>query len=248
MNYEEMSFEELKELAKERNIFVGNIKKPEKLIDKLKEYDTLNSLYEEDNDLVADEVIEPKETKTNKSENVLDSINEAIEELEDSSDEEVENIKDDTKIGMEEEIPCRSITYGGLTYVSKKTGAKYRWDQIGKLQYISMSELVNMNNNNKDFLVKPLIILQDMRAVNFFRLSQVYENVAQINNLKSIFNSLDMDRITSTLKLGINVNMRDVLVSKISQMIKNNVLNNIKIIKLCEKELRYDFSELITEN
>lgn len=246
MNYEEMSLDELKEVAKEKGLKFGKIGK-EKLIEKIIENDNILSAIDDEDDMT--EVVEKEEAvvkeveKPASTEDLLSQINGAIDDLEDSEEEELR--VDVKSIDMNKEIPCKSITYGGLTYVSKKTGAKYRWGQIGATEYLPMIDLVAMNNDNKNFLTDPLVILQDVDAIKYFRLNKVYENVAKVNNLKSVFNSGDMDAIKNTIRVGLDANMREVLLSKITQMIKNNVLTNVNIIRLCEKELEYDFSAII---
>ena len=87
-------------------------------------------------------------------------------------------------------IPVKSITFGGLTYKSRTTNAVFRWNQIGAVQDMTIAELNEMNNYKTDFLRKPLVILMDEQAIRKFRLTQVYENVAMINNLQKFLNQI----------------------------------------------------------
>ena len=64
-----------------------------------------------------------------------------------------------------------------------------------------------MNNYNIDFLRKPMVILLDEKAVKHFRLTEVYENVAKINNLKQLFKT-DLDNIEQTIDSVLKVGMR----------------------------------------
>ena len=79
----------------------------------------------------------------------------------------------------------------------------------------------------------------DEQAIRKFRLTQVYENVAMINNLAKVFES-DMATIERTIDNAIRVNMRDVLISKVRQMYKSDKLNNVKILKLLQDKLHFD--------
>lgn len=241
MNYEEMSLPELKEYAKSIGLSVGNIGK-EKLILKIKEKESLSSVID-DSDLNKDEI---KETINNnvKNENstLLESITSAIDDLEDSSGSEITSAVDDLPIDTV--IPVKSIKFGGLTYRSRSTNATFRWNQIGAIEYMTIAELNEMNNFKPSFLNKPLVILMDERAIKKFRLTPVYENVAKINNLKSVFNS-DMATIEKTIDIALRVNMRDILISKVRQMIKNRTLVDINIIRMLEKKLAFDFQDEI---
>ena len=141
-------------------------------------------------------------------------------------------------------IPVKSITFGGLTYKARSTNAIYRWNNIGAVEYMSVAELNEMNNYKRSYLNKPLVILLDERAIKKFRLQPVYENVAKINNLKDLFKK-DMSTIERTIDTALDVNMRDILISKARQMIKNNTLTNINIIKLLERKLQHDLSDAV---
>lgn len=247
MDYTKMELDELKELAKSRGLKVGNIGK-DKLITKLKENDTFSAVSAEDDDLAEnvnvtqnDVAEDNKNTQDKNSEDtkpvsLLDAISETIDELDESADD-----KDDyeDKLDLDTSIPVKSITFGGLTYKSRTTNAVIRWKQIGEIQYMTVAELNEMNNYSSDFLNKPLVILMDERAVKKFRLTPVYENVAKLNNLKSVFNS-DLATISKVVDDALRVNMRDILISKVRQMYKTGKLVDVNVLRLLQDKLHFD--------
>lgn len=239
MDYEKMEIEELKEYAKSLGITFGKIGK-DKLIEKIKEKETENATVKsvlDDDDLEekveATPVVEDKPTT---STSLLDSISSAIDDLEDSTGGEIEEVID---LPMDTQIPVKSITFGGLTYKSRTTNALFRWNQIGAIEYMTVAELNEMNNYKTDFLRKPLVILMDERAIKKFRLTPVYENVAKINNLTAVFNS-DMKTIEKVIDDALKVNMRDILISKVRQMYKNKKLVDVNILRLLQSKLQFD--------
>lgn len=239
MDYEKMSLPELKEYAKSIGLSAGNIGK-EKLIVKIKEKESISNVIE-DADLEKNEQkIDP--VKEDKNTTLLESISSAIDDLEDSTGGKISNIIDELPIDTV--IPVKSIKFGGLTYKSKSTNATFRWSQIGAIEYMTIAELNEMNNFKPSFLNKPLVILMDERAIKKFRLTPVYENVAKINNLRSVFNS-DMATIEKTIDMALRVNMRDILISKVRQMIKTRTLVDINIIRMLERKLAFDFQDEI---
>lgn len=249
MDYEKMELNELKEYAKSIGLSVGNIGK-EKLIEKIKAKESekinvdenyMENINEKDKKepLVENDVTtEANNTSgnVNKTESLLDSITSAIDDLDDSAGGEVEEIVD---LPNNYVVRVKSMTFGGLTYKSRTTNAVFRWNQIGAVQDMTIAELNEMNNYKTDFLRKPLVILMDEQAIRKFRLTQVYENVAMINNLAKVFES-DMATIERTIDNAIRVNMRDVLISKVRQMYKSDKLNNVKILKLLQDKLHFD--------
>lgn len=251
MNYSELSLDKLKEIAKEKGISVGNTGK-EKLIEKIEKYDLENSTKSliDGTDIENDITVTDKDITENKAdekeeiyskESVIGSINDIVSDLEDfeESDERDDTIED---IGMDEEVPCMSITFGGLIYTSPITGATYKWHKIGDVEYLSMKELVSMNNSKPVFLNRPWIILQDVRAINKFRLMSKYEEVAKVNQLKKLFASGDTKKISDTIDSALKSGMREVVISKIRTMYNNGVLTNTHIINLLEEKLRFDIA------
>ena len=244
MNYSEMTLAQLKEYAKSIGIIVGNCGK-EKLIAKIKEKELSDNIFNDDDLEESDDIevsVEKSETVTKDTASLLSSISEAIDELDESADDNVQ--VGDSGLSLDDIIPVKSITFGGLTYKARSTNAIYRWNQIGAIEYMSVAELNEMNNYKRAYLNKPLVILMDERAIKKFRLQKVYENVAQINNLKSLFKS-DMGTIERTIDTALDANMRDILISKVRQMIKNGTLTNINIIKLLEKKLQHDLADIV---
>ena len=249
MNYSELSLDKLKEIAKEKGITVGNTGK-EKLVEKIEKYDLENStkslidgtdiendITVTDEDIAENKADEKEEVQSKES--VIGSINDVVSDLEDfeETDERDDTIED---IGMDEEVPCMSITFGGLIYTSPITGATYKWHKIGDVEYLSMKELISMNNSKPVFLNRPWIILQDVRAINKFRLMSKYEEVAKVNQLKKLFATGDTKQISDTIDSALKSGMREVVISKVRTMYNNGVLTNTHIINLLEEKLRFD--------
>lgn len=240
MNFEEMELSELKEYAKTLGLTAGNIGK-EKLIEKIREKEAVAELIQDD-DLAEDNSPEEIPEEPTSTSSLIDSISDAIDEMDESSDDNY--LSEEVDLSLNESIPVKSITFGGLTYKSRSTNAIYRWNQIGAIEYMTVAELNEMNNYKRAFLNKPLVVLLDERAIKKFRLQKVYENVAKISNLKQLFKS-DLSTISRTVQNAIDFNMRDILISKVRQMIKNKSLTDINVIKLLEDKLKHDFTNAI---
>lgn len=241
-NYENMELDELKDYAKSLGITFGKIGK-DKLIEKIKEKENENTTVMsvlDDDDL--EETVNVKEVveELPTSASLLDSITSAIDDLDDATGGELQEIVD---LPMDTVINVKSITYGGLTYKSRTTNAVFRWNQIGEIQPMTIGEINEMNNYKADFLRKPLVILMDEKAIKKFRLTPVYENVAKINNLGAVFNSGDMNKIDKVISDALSVNMRDILISKVRQMYKNKKLTDINVLRLLEKRLQFDLTD-----
>lgn len=221
MNYNDLTLDELKAIAKEKGLTFGKIGK-EKLIERLEDLDDGEA--------------------TTKS-SVLDLINESVDSVASDVSKSTAVRKQKEIIDSLEEIPVRSITLGGTTWVSPKTNAHYRWNEMGAIEYIPFGELCTLNNSKRNFLYKPMVIVMDERVIEYFRLQDTYEKVAQIHNLKRVFATRDEVEISKVLDTILRVNMRDVAISKIRDMRKSGELVDIDIINLVEKKLCFDLSD-----
>lgn len=188
---------------------------------------------------VVEEIKKPSDVDTS---DILSVINDNVDKVSNTDNVKATSRTTEVTIANEEEIAVRSITFGGLTWISPRTNAHYRWNEIGAVEYIPFGELITMNNTKRQFLFNPLVIVQDERVVKYFRLQPVYEKVAQINNLEKIFNSGNRDEVEKVLKTILDVNMRDVAISRIRAMRKNGTLTNIDVIHMIEKILCFDLS------
>lgn len=241
-DFEKMSLDELKDYAKSIGMTVGNIGK-DKLIEKIKDKEekdkTIENVLNDDDIDEKNDVDESPKDDVDKNVSLLDSISDAIDELEDAAGGEIEEFEE---LPTEAKIPVKSITFGGLTYISRTTNATFRWNQIGAIQYMTIGQLNEMNNYNSDFLRDPLVILMNETAIKQFRLTSVYEDVAKINNLTDLF-KCDLATIEKTIDEALEVNMRNILISKIQQMYKNHKLTDINVIRLLERKLKFDLTE-----
>ena len=237
MNYSTMSIEELKDVARNKGIHIGNIGR-DKLIDKLNEADNISNVMASDDDLIAEPThVDAVKEETSKS--ILDTISSAIDELDENEDDDY----NDTFVDLPRDavINVRSITFGKLVYKSPTNNAMFIWNGIGEVRQMTIAELTEMNNQCPDFLTNPNVILLNEDAIRMFRLNSVYENVAQINNLKSLFKQ-STNTIEKAVDRALMANMRDVLISKIRAMYNNKSLTDINVIKLLEEKLQFDLT------
>lgn len=237
LNFEEMTLDELKEIAKQNNVKVGNIGK-DKLIEKINEALSENGDIGNKYDNVAVET-ETNEIKPETS-SQLNSIMSVIDDLDDSDNDFSGEVIE--KLPTNASIPVRSLTFGTLIYKSPLNNASFVWNKIGATIHMTVEETTQMNNQNENFLKKPLVVLLDERAVKQFGLISTYENVAKINDLNKVFKS-DMKTISKTIDDALRVNMRDILISKVRDMYKKGTLADVNVIRLLQTKLQLDLVE-----
>ena len=186
--------------------------------------------------VVAEESKSP--AKSDKSDDALATINKTLDSVAGVADDKP--VSRTVDIPLTDEIAVRSVTFGGLTWISPKTNAKYRWNEIGAVEYIQFSELVTMNNTSQAFLTEPRVILLDDRAVEHFRLKSVYEKIAVVDSLEELFAEGDLSKIEQALRNIRNTSMRNVAISKIKELRGTRALNDVDVIRLIERILCFD--------
>lgn len=227
-NFDEMSFDEIKEIAKQNGIKFGNISK-DNLVEKIKDV-----LCKDEATAENAAQIKPEASSS------LSSIMSAIDDMDESDADYTNGVVE--KLPMNANIPVRSLTFGTLIYKSPLNNATFVWNKIGATIYMTVEEITQMNNQNENFLKKPLVVLLDERAVKQFGLTSVYENVAKINDLGRLFRC-DTKTIEKAINDALQVNMRDILISKVRDMYKKKKLTDINIIRLLKQRLQFDLSE-----
>lgn len=244
MNFNEMSTNEIKSYAKELGIKFTNISR-EKLIDKIKEFEEKSNevssvISANDDDFTAPVKTETVSEKPVEKKSLLSSIEEAIDELDESEQEFYDTSF--TPLPPDAVIPVKSITYGALIYKSTKTSATTVWNKIGSIQNMTIAEITEMMNTSPVFLTQPNVILLNETAMKQFRLTKIYEDVAKISNLKELFKKSNSE-IEIAIQNAIEANMRDVLIAKVRTMYANKTLTDINVISILEDKLQFDLVE-----
>ncbi|MBN3351954.1 hypothetical protein CF086_16800 [Clostridium botulinum] len=141
----------------------------------------------------------------------------------------------------DEMITCRSVVIGGLTYVSERSGATWRFDDYGAEQYIEYGELLSMKASKPVFLFKPWLVIDDNpAAIKYLGLESLYNSIVPIENLEEFFRQ-PLDKISEKLE-KLPLGARNILASKARKMIENRELYDIRIIDLLEEKLQLDLS------
>lgn len=164
--------------------------------------------------------------------------------------EEIKEVKEEPKarkkavdIDLHELIEVRSVTNGGLTYISPKTGMKVRWQETGDVEYMEFAELMTMKSARRGFLEQPLIVIDDEDVVEKLGLTKLYENMFDIDDIDSFFelSVTKMSEQLETMPRGIKTLVAD----KATKMIKDETLYDLRKIKLLEDKVRIDLQILM---
>ena len=135
-------------------------------------------------------------------------------------------------------VECRSVRYGTLTYVSKKTLGETNWNEFGDVEYLDLAELLTMKGSQPRFLTDPWIIIEDEDVVEFLGLKSVYEKIVSPENIAELFYQSPEELEETLVKAPRGT--KDLIADKAREMVANEQLYDTRIIKVLNKVLNID--------
>lgn len=148
-------------------------------------------------------------------------------------------------IAPNELINVRSVTSGGLSYLSTRTNMLYTWAEYGDVQPMEYQELVSMKSSNRGFLFKPLLVIDDEQVAEKLGLTELYNQLEEVADLDGFFGRdlSSMRDIISKLPSG----AKETIKQTASEMVRDGKLYDTRKIKMLEKELNTDLMILLDE-
>lgn len=164
---------------------------------------------------------------------LIELLQKATEKVKEEVTEEVSEEKHWTKGDLykikDEVIEVQSLSDGVVTFISPKSRNKYKWHNKGDIEFMSIEEVMLMNNKPL-FLQTPLLRISDIRVIEGLGLD--YSVIDRVSNLEE-FIKLDIDTIRATIEQLSDDYVRD-LKGDIIKAIKNSDLNYSKVNELIE--------------
>lgn len=185
----------------------------------------------------------PKQQGTVKEETVEDIMQQ--EEVKEEAIEE--KPKQPREISINEQIPVRSVTEGGLIYVDPQTNQRYIWDKYGSVLHITFEKISNMYASYPQFLTEPYIVIDDKDVIEKLHLEYVYNefNFEVADNLDKFFTKSvnEMRNIIRKLPTSIKENLK----TKARMLYTNNKLSDLNKIQMLQEELKIDLRILSSD-
>lgn len=142
------------------------------------------------------------------------------------------------EIDRDELIACRNAVDGSLIYISDQTRQKYNWDSYGRVQYITMGELMVMQGSQPRFLDDVWLIIDDEEAAQYLGLTKRYESLVGLEDLDAFFDlSLkEIEEILPKLPNG----LKTTVATRARKLIQEKKLDSGNKIRLLEEKLNIE--------
>lgn len=140
-------------------------------------------------------------------------------------------------------IPCKSVRYGILQHVSKKSGDIYEWADYGDITEVAYGDLLALKSRKSKFLYAPWFLILDDQLVDDWNLTGVYEFFNEFDDIEDFLQS---GAISLRQKLPqAPQGFKDLVVHKAGEMLRNGVLDSIGTVRAIDDILHKNLADLI---
>ena len=176
------------------------------------------------------------------SKNITDKMELEETVIAEETKKETSAKKTTKKFAPDTPIECASVTSGELILIGAKTKLQYTWADYGDTAYVEYQDLQALQSRKSGFLVKPRFIIEDDDVVEQWgsMLKPVYSKIKE-RNIENMFKLAP-----SKFRVAISdmpVGMKDSVKTKAAQMIAEEELNDIRIIKIIDEVLGTEFTK-----
>jgi hypothetical protein len=173
---------------------------------------------------------------------------EAMQKALAEKDKEVEQVKAESEkvktqskqLDRNRRVPVRSVTEGGLTYVSSATGLSTTWASFGSEHYMEVEELIRMKSSQPAFLTLPYLVVDDEDVIEYLSLKDTYDKIIPVDELDAFFNK-NVEEIEAILRKAPKGTKR-LVATRARKLVESGELDSIKVKNKLQEVLEIDLS------
>lgn len=140
-------------------------------------------------------------------------------------------------------IPCKSVRYGTLQHVSKKSGNLYEWSDYGDVVDIEYGDLMALKARKSKFIFSPWFIILDDQIAEDWKLTEIYSYFEDFDDVEEFLQS---GAVTIRRKLpNAPQGYKDLVTYTAGNMLRNGTLDSIATIKAVDEILHKNLQMLI---
>lgn len=144
----------------------------------------------------------------------------------------------------DELVEVKSNFYGTLFYKSKVTGFECEWSNCGDVNLLTIAELQNMRNGQRDFFSENWVMLvgdNAEQALDWLQIRKYYSDIVELDDLDEVF-TWSPEKI-ETVVTKIARGAKDSIAMRAYDLIESGSLDSIKTIKAIEAATGYVLME-----
>lgn len=140
-------------------------------------------------------------------------------------------------------IPCKSVRYGTLMHVSKKSGDIYEWADYGDVVDVSYGDLLALKSSKSKFLFAPWFLILDEQLVEDWKLTDIYTYYEDFEDVEEF---LQAGAVTLRRRLpNAPQGYKDLIVHTAGEMLRRGTLDSIATIKAIDDVLGKNLADML---
>lgn len=191
--------------------------------------------------------VKKKAATTKKKADAVEAPKVDAEKTATSSDEvKTVVVSEPKKFANDDLIPCKSLRFGTLAHISKKTGNAYEWSNYGDIVDVAYTDLLAMKSAKSKFIYAPWMMILDEDAIIALKLEGVYDKFKIYEDVEAFLEQSPSD-IRGQLQEA-PTGFKDLIAYVAASMVRDGSLDSIAIIKAIDDALHKNLSSLIGGN
>lgn len=223
----------IEKIDTEANLMKKSLGELEKLYKQLKSQIESEDVDTEE-DMDKDAIIAQLQAELEKAKVEAKAVNE-------DSEEEVQSKKFRSDIPPNQLITVMNITNGELIYVSKKTGAEWRFLEYGDMESIEFHELLTMRSSQRRFYDEPFILVMDDEVVDYLGLKKMYDTMVKPESIDDIFRMKNDDFQEVLMKAPKGI--KHLIITRAKQKYEDGSLDSVRKINFINENFGTDIGQ-----
>ena len=187
---------------------------------------------------------QPKKSTTTKAKKATTDVKLAAEEpVAVEKVVEKAEVKEKRVFKATDMIECKSLRYGLMQHISKKSGNIYEWADYGDIVEVEYGDLLSLKSSKSKFLYSPWFMIMDDQLVEDWKLADIYEPFKEFDDVEEFLQS-GATTIRKTLPHAPQ-GYKDLVTYTAADMIRNGTIDSIATINAIDEILGKNLTTLL---
>lgn len=145
-----------------------------------------------------------------------------------------------------QEVMVKSNCQGRLHFRSKKTGAYVDWAELGTVQIMTLDDLLDMRNSQRQFFIENWIVVAEDNAdeiYKYLRVDDLYKNVIDVQRYMKTVSKKSPATINKELA-NAPKSIKRTIANCAFDTYKSGKLDSLKVIQAIEESTGYKIRDI----
>lgn len=188
---------------------------------------------------------QPKKSTASKAKKPATEVKEIKEEIVEAVEKAIEKVevKEKRVFKATDMIECKSLRYGLMQHISKKSGNIYEWADYGDIVEVEYGDLLSLKSSKSKFLYSPWFMIMDDQLAEDWKLADIYEPFNEFDDVEEFLQSGAIT-IRKTLP-NAPQGYKDLVTYTAADMIRNGTIDSIATINAIDEILGKNLTTLL---